>query len=153
MMSPPPDFLNLGGNQMFHKDESSKSLTTPLMQEFIGNTIKFHDEVQNGMPRKVVIQLIMRLTGAKKKMCENHFDFLIHTEKFPQPKKYGGVQTAQATTTKRACIRVEQQLRWHNTIQNVWEDHCLLNQPADKFLELHHYFQLNLDETTIEAGV
>ncbi len=88
-MSPPPDRLNLGGNQMFHKDGSSKSLTTPLMQEFIRNTIKFRDEVQNGMPHKEVIPLIMRLTGAKKKMCENHFDFLIRTEKFPQLKNYG----------------------------------------------------------------
>ncbi len=31
-MSPPPDCLNLGGNQMFHKNGSSKSLTTHLMQ-------------------------------------------------------------------------------------------------------------------------
>jgi hypothetical protein len=74
---------------MFHKDGSLKSLTTPLMQEFIGNTIKFHDEVQDGMPRKEVIQLILRLTGAKKKMCENHFDFLIRRKKFPQLKNYG----------------------------------------------------------------
>jgi hypothetical protein len=51
---------------MFHKDGSSKSLTTLLMQEFIGNTIKFGDKVQNSMPRKEVIQLIMNLTGAKK---------------------------------------------------------------------------------------
>ncbi len=89
MMSPPPDCLNLGGNQMYHKDGSLKSLTIPLMQEFIRNTIKFGDEAQNGMPCKEVIQLIMRLTGAKKKTCENHFDFLIRTEKFPQLKNYG----------------------------------------------------------------
>jgi hypothetical protein len=138
---------------MFHKDGSSKSLTTPLMQEFIGNTIKFRDEAQNGMPCKEVIQLIMRLTGAKKKTCENNFDFLIRMEKFPQLKNYGRVQTAQATTTKRACIRVKQQLRWHNTIQNVWEHHCLFTQPADKFLELQHYFQLNLDETCIMGSL
>ena len=66
-MSPPPDCLNLGGNQIFHKDGSSKSLTTPLMQEFIRNTIKFRDKAQNGMPCKEVIQLIMRLTGAKRR--------------------------------------------------------------------------------------
>jgi hypothetical protein len=110
MMSPPPDCLNLGGNQMLHKDGSLKSLTTQLMQEFIGNTIKFYDEVQNGMPCIEMIQLIMRLMGAKKKTCENHFDFLIRTEKFPQLKNYGRVQTVQVTTTKRACICVEQQL-------------------------------------------
>ncbi len=153
MMSPPPNCLNSGGNQMFHKDGSSKSLTTPLMQEFIGNTIKFHDEAQNGMPHKEVIQLIMRLRGAKKKTCENHFDIMIRTEKFPQLKNYRRVQTAHATTTKRSYIHVEQQLRWHNTIQNVWEDHRLFNQPADKFLELQHYFQLNLDETCIMGSL
>jgi hypothetical protein len=31
----------------------------------------------------------------------------------------------------------------------VWDGHRLFNQPADKFLELQHYFQLNLDETCI----
>ncbi len=51
-MSPPPDCLNTGGNQMFHENGSSKSLTTPLMQEFIGNTIKFRDKAQNSMPYK-----------------------------------------------------------------------------------------------------
>ncbi len=152
-MSAPTDCLNLGGNQMFHKHGSSKSLTTPLMQEFIGNTIKVHDEAQNGMPHKEVIQLRMRLMGAKKKTCENHFDFLICMEKFPQLKNYGRVQTVQATTTKRACICVKQQLRWHNTIQNVLEDHRLFNQPADKFLELQHYFQLNLDKTCIMGSL
>jgi hypothetical protein len=81
-MSPPPDCLNSGGNPMFHKDGSSKSLTIPLMQEFIGNTIKFRDEAQNSMPCKEVIHLIMRLTGAKFKTCENHYDFLIRTKKF-----------------------------------------------------------------------
>ncbi len=116
-MSPPPDCLNLGGSQLFHKDGSLKSLTTPLMQEFIGNIIKFHNEAQNGMPCKEVIQFIMMLAGAKKKTCENHYDFLIRTKIFPQLKNYGQVQTAQATTTKHTCICVKQQLRWHNIIQ------------------------------------
>ena len=50
-------------------------------------------------------------------------------------------------------IHVKQQLRWHNTIQNVWEDYRLFNQPTDKFLELQHYFQLNLDETCIMGSL
>jgi hypothetical protein len=55
----------------------------------------------------------------------------------------------QAATTKCACICVKHQIRWYNTIETVWGDDCLFNQPADKFLELQHYFQLNLDETCI----
>ena len=85
-----------------------------MMRCFIAHTIKFRDEAQNGMSRKEVIQFIVKLTGANEKKSENHFDWMIHKQHLPQLKNYGRVQTAQATTTKRACIHVEQQLRWHN---------------------------------------
>ena len=148
----PPHRLNSGGNSMFH-DNNGRSLTNPVMQEFIGNTIKFRDEAQNGMPRKEVIQLVMRLTGSDKKASENHFDHLICAKKLPQLKNFGRVQSAQATTTKRACIRVEQQLRWHNTIEAVWEDHRLYNNPTSEWLQLQPKFQLNLDETCIMGSL
>ena len=115
--------------------------------------IKFGDEAQNGMSRKEVIQFIVRLTGAKEKKSENHFDWMIRNQHLPQLKNFGRVQKAQATTTKRACIRVEQQLRWHNTTETVWEEHRLFNQPTDEFLALQPHFQLNLDETCVKACI
>ncbi len=152
---PPPERLNSGAAEVMLKEQSTgyKCLTNPAMRDFIMQTIKFRDEAQNGMPRKEVIQFIVKLTGGSNKQCENHFDWMIRNKKLPELKSHGRVQTAQATTTKRACIRVEQQLRWHNTIESVWEDHCLFNQPTNEFRVLQPHFQLNLDETCVMASI
>jgi hypothetical protein len=93
------------------------------MRELIANTIKFRDEAQNLMTCKEVIQLLVQLTGGSAKLCKNHYDWMICAKKLPHMKNNGQVQYAQATTTKRACIRVKQQLCWHNTIECVWEEH------------------------------
>jgi hypothetical protein len=119
------------------------------MRELIADTIKFRDEAQNGMTRKEVIQLLVQLTGGSEKLCENHYDWMIRAKKLPQLKNNGQVQYAQATTTKRACIQVEQQLRWHNTIACVWEEHRRVNLPSDEFAALQPHLQLNLDETSV----
>ena len=119
------------------------------MRELIANTIKFHDETQNGMTRKEVIQLLVQLTGGSGKLCKNHYDWMIRAKKLPQLKNNGRVQYAQATTTKCACIQVEQQLHWHNTIECVWEEHWQVNQPSDELATLQPHFQLNLDETSV----
>ncbi len=89
-------------------DNLSKSLTTAKMRELIANTIKFRDEAQNGMTCKEVIQLLVQLTGGSSKSCKNHYDLMIPANKLPQLKNNSQVQYAQATTTKRACIRVKQ---------------------------------------------
>ena len=115
----------------------------------IADTIKFRDEAQNGMTRKEVIQLLVQLTGGSEKLCENHYDWMIRAKKLPQLKNNGRVQYAQAMTTKRACIQVEQQLRWHNTIACVWEEHRQVNLPSDDFATLQPHLQLNLDETSV----
>ncbi len=77
---------------------------------------------------------------------------MIRAKKLPQLKNNGRVQYARARTTKRACIWVKQQLRWHNTIECVWEEHRQVNQPYDKFATLQPHFQLNLDETSVLGG-
>ncbi len=144
-------WLNSGISEVFERsaDDLSKLLTTAKMRELIANTIKFRDEAQNGMTRKEVIQLLVQLTGGLAKLCENHYDWMNCAKKLPQLKNNGQVQYAQAMTTKRACIRVEQQLRWHNTIECVWEEHQQVNQPSDEFATLQLHFQLNLNETSV----
>ncbi len=118
-------WLNSGISKVFERsaDDLSKSLTTAKMRELIANTIKFRDEAQNLMTCKEVIQLLVQLTGGSAKLCKNHYDWMICAKKLPHMKNNGQVQYAQATTTKRACIRVKQQLCWHNTIECVWEEH------------------------------
>ncbi len=112
---------NSGISKVFERsaDNLSKFLTTAKMRELIANTIKFHDEAQNGMTHKEAIQQLVQLTGGSEKSCKNHYYWMIRAKKLPQQKNNGRVQYAQATPTKRACIQVEQQLRWHNTIECV----------------------------------
>jgi hypothetical protein len=80
------------------------------MRAFIAGIAKCRDEAQIGMSRKEVIQLMKLLTSATTKQCDNHFDYLVRIKKMPELKNHGRVQRAQATTTKRSCIQMEQQL-------------------------------------------
>ncbi len=100
-----------------------QSLMSEPMHAFIAGIAKCHDEAQIGMSHKEVIQLMKLLTLATTKQCDNHFDYLVRMEKMPELKNHGRVQRAQATMTKRSFIQMEQQLRWHNEFDSVWEDH------------------------------
>jgi hypothetical protein len=64
----------------------------------------------------------------------------------PELKNHSHVQRAQQTTTKRSCIRIEQQFCWHMTIETIWEDHRRFNQPTEEYDKLQPCFQINLDE-------
>jgi hypothetical protein len=95
---------------------------------FIAQTAKRRDEAQIGMTCKEVIRMMMHLTRGTSNQCENHYDYLIRTGKMPELMNHGRVQRAQQTTTKRSCIRIEQQFRWHMTIKTIWEDHRRFNR-------------------------
>lgn len=125
-----------------NKNTMSKSLTSESTRAFIAQTAKRRDEAQIGMTRKEIICLVMHLTGGKSDQCENHYDYLI---RMPELKNHGRVQRAQQTTTKRSCIRIEQQFRWHMTIETIWEDHQRFNQPTEEYVKLQPHFQINLD--------
>ncbi len=63
--------LNSGISKVFEMSANnlSKSLTPAKMCELIANTIMFHDEAENGMTHKEVIQLLVQLTGGSAKSC------------------------------------------------------------------------------------
>mgnify|MGYP001031646604 CR=1 FL=1 len=129
-----------------------KSLTTEDEQREIAEIIQFRDKNNNGMSRKEAITLIMDWTGCgKMKTAENHLEYLVRNNKLPELKKGGRVVTAQATTTKRGQITVEQQLRWHGVIQSMWEEQRRLNIPAVLYLPIQAHFICNVDETSVMA--
>jgi hypothetical protein len=101
------------------------------------------------MTRKEIIHLMMHLTRGTSDQCENDYDYLIGRENMPELKNHGRVQRAQQTTTKRSCIRIEQQFRWHMTIETIWEDHRRFDQPTEDYVKLQPHFQINLDETGV----
>ena len=44
---------------------------------------------------------------------------------------------------------MEQQYRWHTTVDFCWEQQKEMNFPKAKFVKKHAYFQLNLDEESV----
>jgi hypothetical protein len=62
------------------------------------------------------------------------------------------VTTAQPTTTKRSQIQVEQQLRWHTTVEAALAEQRRLNLPADEFEKVTDSFFGNLDESCFMAN-
>jgi hypothetical protein len=110
------------------RDNIVGSLMSESTRAFIAQTAKRRDEAQIGMTCKEVIRMMMHLTRGTSNQCENHYDYLIRTGKMPELMNHGRVQRAQQTTTKRSCIRIEQQFRWHMTIKTIWEDHRRFNR-------------------------
>ena len=55
-----------------------QSLTTTGDVEFLSVTAQYRDKANNGMTRKEMIDMIMKVSNCKKwKTAENHFDYLI----------------------------------------------------------------------------
>jgi len=133
-------------------DEKETALLSPGEVEFLRRIIKSRDEINKGMERREVITLIMELKQtADRKKCENHYDFLIRKKRLPLLKRLGRVSTAQPTTTKRSQITVEQQLRWHTTVDSILAELDRVNQPAVEYQQLKAHFFGNLDECCLRA--
>jgi hypothetical protein len=47
---------------------------------------------------------------------------------------------------------MEQQLRWHQTIEYIWGEQDRLNQPSDEYTIVRSFFRVNLDETGVLAN-
>jgi hypothetical protein len=119
----------------------TKSMTSEEEQEFLSDAARARDISNNGMARGELISLIMEISGCDdRKEAENHYDYLIRKKKLSDLKK---------STTKHSQIVIEQQLWWHSTIEQVWEDTEFLNQPREEFRNCWMHFQANLDETGI----
>ena len=72
------------------------------------------------------------------KAVDNHYSYLVRCGKLPDLKRGGCIVKARKTSTKRCCINVAQQLRWHGLIESVWAEQAQLNTPPDEFLEKEH---------------
>jgi hypothetical protein len=115
---------------------------------FLGDCIRMRDNANTGMSRHEVIHLIMELAQTNDfTKCENHWHYLVRNHKVPGLKRGGKVTAAQSTTTKRSQIRVEQQLRWHTTVENALAEQRRLNLPTEEFDKVCDSFFGNLDES------
>ena len=119
----------------------------------LSSAIIHRDECNNGMSRNEAIQLVMELSqcGCPKKAA-NHFDYLVRKRRLVGVKNFGRTVKAQATTTKRSQIHVEQQLRWHTTVDEALQEQRRLNHPIAAFELCQDHFFGNMDETCLMAN-
>ena len=102
------------------------------------------------MERKEAIDVIFELCGAKThKQAENHLGYLIRAGQIPDLKAGVRVIFAQNTTTRRSCIRVEQQLWWYIVFQFTWDELKRLNLPSEEYQSVMSHLTLNLDKTSV----
>ena len=106
------------------------------------------DANNNGMTRKEVFLIIQQLTGClTMKKAKNVLDYYIREGRMEGLKRAGRVVTAQSTTTKQSQVTTSQQLRWHSTIEDVWERQFALNKPSALWLQKRKFFTGNTDES------
>ena len=67
-------------------------------------------------------------------------------------KMHGQAVQYQSMTTKRSHVCVSQQHCWHNMIEAEWEDMKIKNPACNIFTYFPHYFQFNLDETSLRCN-
>ena len=119
-------------------------MSTAEQVEVMSSIICCRDQNGNGMSRKEVVYMIMDVCNSPIfKAAENHYDYLIRSGKLPLLKRGGRVVKAQKTTTKRCCINVAQQLRWHGLIESVWEEQRCMKKSN---------FLLSLNEKCVMAS-
>ena len=128
-------------------------LLTSNEVDVLNAAIVHRDEANNGMTRDEAIDLIMELSQiSNRKKATNHFDYLVRKKRLKDVKNGGKTVKAQATTTKRGQIVVEQQLRWHGTVDEALQEQRRLNLPAEEFEHFQDHFFGNMDETCLMAN-
>ena len=141
---------------MFERKENARTdgLLSKNNLDLVKGIIKARDMRNNGMNRKDVIGLISYLGQVKSVTAENHFDYLIRSGKLADLKKNGRVVLAQKTTTKRGEVTLEQQLRWHTTVDEAYA--FLLKKNSGHahtdFRPIMKHFIGNADEACIMAN-
>jgi hypothetical protein len=119
----------------------------------LSDIITYRDKMNRPMSRAEVINIVMEISGCVcRKKADNHYAYLVRKKLLKGLKRGGRVVSAQKTTTKRSQITVEQQLRWHGTIESVWDEQARLNQPSEEFEVVKEHFTTNLDESNLRGN-
>jgi len=139
---------------MPHATHTSGSLLGAEDLQVLKDCLKSRDLQNKGMSRKETISTIAFMAQSNNlKKCEDHLDYLIRAGKLDEFKNGGRVVTAQKTTTKRGEVTVEQQMRWHLTVDEALEFLANNNTDDDNtyatFQKVKKHFVGNLDEACI----
>ena len=99
----------------------------------IQHTIVARDGRNSPMGHKDILKIIQSVAGCTPKQADNYYCYAVKNNKFPKLKKGGKVSSAQKTTTSRTQVTIQQQHRWHSTIDQVWEQQVETNIPVVDF--------------------
>ena len=101
-----------------HKaNEKCHGLTSSETQGYLQSVAVARDKNNKGMTRKEMIQFIAQIECCKLKTAENHYDYLVRSNRLDKLKKGGRVVTAQATTTNRTAVTTAKLLRGQTAIR------------------------------------
>ena len=118
--------------------------------DFLRYIIVARDEANNGAGRAEIISLIGEIVQCSDLIkCRNHCKYLVMSGKLKELKGGGRLRTAHNTTTESTQITVDQQLRWHNTLDSAIDELKILNQPNDELMNVIEYFIGNLDKNCL----
>jgi hypothetical protein len=138
---------------MIFGDTEATRLSSLLSEsdwKFISDIAISRDMRNNGMTRAEMITMIVELSqGASFKQAKNHYEYLVRTGHLKGLKRGGRVVTCQKTTTKRSQITMEQQLRWHTSVDFALSEQVRLNLPADEFERVKEHFFCRMDESCL----
>ena len=138
---------------VFHGGKN-KSGSSPLLsvsdRKFLEDIAISRDLRNNGMSRAEMITTIMEVSQCTSRVqAKNHFDYLVRAGHFSGLKRGGRVVTCQKTTIKRTEISMEQQLRWHTSVEYALSEQARLNLPPEEFELVKEHFFCNMDESSL----
>ena len=122
--------------------------------QFLVDVMRRKDRGDDGMSRLEAIDMLQDLAPhLSHDQAVKYFDMHIR----PAHKELlTGVVKAEATTSKRSCITVEQQYRWHKAVDRAYEilreRNTGLTPDGKTFGEVAHHFVAGGDETCLLAS-
>lgn len=131
------------------KKTQRHSLLSESDKKFVADVAISRDLRNNGMTRAEMIAMIMELSQSSMQQAKNHFDYLVRSGHLEGLKRGGRVVTCQKTTSKRSQITMEQQLRWHTSVDLALLEQVRLNLPAEEFEKVKEHFFCNMDESCL----
>lgn len=133
---------------------NAKRLLQPDTEEFLVDMMRRRDRANDGMDRRAGISMLQDLQPELSSLqAQTQFDRVLR----PAHKDVlTGIVKAEATTTKRSAITVEQQYRWHSTVDGSFAflraNNTGTTPDGRTFGEVMPHFILGGDETCLLAS-
>jgi hypothetical protein len=113
-------------------------LLSKQQESLVVDVVRRHDRANKGKSVAEVVDLVQEVGGVDRLQARNAYNRTISRV---HKSELTGAIKAQATTTNRTAITIEQQFRWHNLVSSMYADLIRLNaeegsgQPYDSWKE------------------